>query len=659
MKITVVSNCQGEGLAHCLEQMNPEIVADFCIVTNLQNGTRKIDDILAGCDFLFTQNSILDSVPPEFSHKVFYFPSIAFSAFHPDMTYLRGRRKGGNVETVESLMVIYHSSIAVFGYLHGIPVDQILGFYNPYVFSRLGYIDGWDESRKLLMDEGLKAGMPLNFMFQKWEKLGCFMYSFNHPSLAVISDVAIALLKKAKIPVKNYNCSQFIQDPLRAMPVWPVYPQIAARFGLDGDYAFKRAEPHGVVDLRTFVENSYANYDNYERDSLEPLNFSIDDFNRRLDFSKPLSADKEIDIQSKRSLNPYADIPAHQFWKKSLVNVPIEEVDPVTEPKFKVDQTQKVATAGSCFAQHIARTLKSNGFNYFVTESAPGDMDAETAHLKNYGVFSARYGNIYTVRQLVQLFDRVYGFYKPEDEYWIRKDGKFIDPFRPQIEPDGFVSVEAAEKSRNQHFSAVRSMLQEMDVFIFTLGLTEGWRSRHDGAIFPVAPGVVGVEVDESRYEFINFTSEEASRDLEKFMEQLATVNPKCKVILTVSPVPLVATYEPQHALVATTYSKAVLRVTAEHARTVHSNVEYFPSYEIITGSFNQSRYFQDDLRTVTDEGVAHVMRLFLKHYIDSGGGSTKLLTSDEHVNRSLQHVSNGNKSLFDIICDEEAIAKI
>lgn len=34
----------------------------------------------------------------------------------------------------------------------------------------------------------------------------------------------------------------------------------------------------------------------------------------------------------------------------------------------------------------------------------------------------------------------------------------------------------------------------------------------------------------------------------------------------------------------------------------VHDNVAYFPSYEIITGSYNRGRYYDDGLREVTEE---------------------------------------------------------
>ena len=118
-------------------------------------------------------------------------------------------------------------------------------------------------------------------------------------------------------------------------------------------------------------------------------------------------------------------------------------------------------------------------------------------------------------------------------------------------------------------------------------------------------------------------------------------------MILTVSPVPLIATYEKRHVLVSTTYSKSVLRAAAEVATRQFSNCHYFPAYEIITGNYNRGRYFEDDLRSVTAEGVDHVMKLFIKHYCAAPAGGDDLIHA---VTREIQQVAG-------IFCDEERLA--
>ena len=60
-----------------------------------------------------------------------------------------------------------------------------------------------------------------------------------------------------------------------------------------------------------------------------------------------------------------------------------------------------------------------------------------------------------------------------QDSAWLRKDGRFIDPFRPQLFPNGFDSCDAVKVARLQHLKSVRRVFEECDFFIFTLGLTE------------------------------------------------------------------------------------------------------------------------------------------------------------------------------------------
>lgn len=343
--------------------------------------------------------------------------------------------------------------------------------------------------------------------------------------------------------------------------------------------------------------------------------------------------------------NPYKDIDKQQFWKYAVTQVDLHQLDPVTNPKFKLEKTDKIATAGSCFAQHLANRLANIGYNYYVTEEGTEISDIAERKRRGFGVFSARYGNIYTARQLAQLFSEAVGAYHVQEQPWQRADGRYVDPFRPNIEPEGFPDIKSVIEARRVHLQAVLKMFQNMDIFVFTLGLTEGWINKTTGEVFPLAPGVAGGSFDPEKYEFKNFTVNEILDDMNVFLSVLRRINPKVKVLLTVSPVPLIATYEKQHALTATTYSKSVLRVAAGMLAAQYDWVEYFPSYEIITGHYNMGRYFAEDLREVTPLGVSHVMRSFLKHYAEQKIGVKSLVREPEVKD-------------YVIICDEEMIHK-
>lgn len=339
--------------------------------------------------------------------------------------------------------------------------------------------------------------------------------------------------------------------------------------------------------------------------------------------------------------NPYRDLPDYAFWRRSVSAIEPEEVDPVIAVPFTISPNDPVATAGSCFAQYIAKTLADQGFNYLVTE--PGPL-SDGALNENYGVFPARFGNVYSTRQLLQLFERAYGRFVPEDQIWRRPDGAFIDPFRPQIQSAGFSTEAAVEADRVAHLAAVRRMFETCKLFIFTLGLTETWSSRRDGAAVPVAPGVVGGPVSGAEYRFENLSVPEMTRDLMALIDRLRQVNPAVRLILTVSPVPLIATYEKRHVLVSTVYSKSALRVVAEMVVEQSTGVAYFPAYEIVTGHHTRYRYFDDSLRDVTPQGVARVMALFSRHFLSAGEE-----TVDEDDMSDLI-------ALQEIVCDEEAL---
>jgi len=342
--------------------------------------------------------------------------------------------------------------------------------------------------------------------------------------------------------------------------------------------------------------------------------------------------------------NPYRTQPDHAFWSRAMMQLAIEEINPVANPRFQIGREDRIATAGSCFAQHISRALQADGYNYLVTEG--GSID------RNYGVYPARFGNIYTARQLLQLFQRAFGLFTPAETAWRLAD-RFIDPFRPQVEPGGFDSLEALQTDRERHLEAVRTMFEQADVLVFTLGLTEGWESQVDGAVFPLAPGVAG---DADCPELIkphHFTVQEVIDDLNAFLKLARTLTPNLRVLLTVSPVALVATISDRHVLSATSYSKSVLRVAAESIAKENSDIDYFPSYEIITGPQSRGRYFADDLRSILPEGVDQVMKVFTKNYLGK--------TEPKHLAKVPSPAPTPNAirayaALQAVICDEEAI---
>ena len=345
--------------------------------------------------------------------------------------------------------------------------------------------------------------------------------------------------------------------------------------------------------------------------------------------------------------NPYIKLAPKAFWKKGVAKEDPHSINDIYSKKFSITKDTKIAAAGSCFAQHITRHLKKNGFSVIDEEPAPKDLPKDEHNKYGYSLYSARYGNIYTVRQLLQLAEEVSGERKPDD-YIFEKNGRFFDGLRPTTNPDGFSSIKDLENDRSLHIESVKRVFRKLDILIFTLGLTEMWVSKKSGTVFPTAPGVVVGEFDPDLYKFENAYFNGIIKDFEKFRDIMLTIreNKPFKVLLTVSPVPLAATASNQHVLVSNTHSKAILRAVAG-TLSMRKNIDYFPSYEIVTNPKLASSGFKDDFRTVKNETVEIVMRHFFKDFTNH-----KKCVDIKKISNS--KVENENEE--DVICEDQLL---
>ena len=69
--------------------------------------------------------------------------------------------------------------------------------------------------------------------------------------------------------------------------------------------------------------------------------------------------------------NLYEDLPPRQFWRKAVAEQNVLTTTDLWYKKFDIDLEEKIASAGSCFAQHISKRMLKSGFNYQDLETAP------------------------------------------------------------------------------------------------------------------------------------------------------------------------------------------------------------------------------------------------------------------------------------------------
>lgn len=318
---------------------------------------------------------------------------------------------------------------------------------------------------------------------------------------------------------------------------------------------------------------------------------------------------------------PYKDLPPTAFWSECRAS-PDFAIERLYQPKFTISRTDRIATIGSCFAQHIARRLKAAGAHFLDMEPPPHGLPRAEAARFGFGLFSARYGNVYSPKQLRQLARDSRWRRVDRSAIWRRGD-RYFDALRPGVEPDGLPNAKTVALHRYDHLHRVGRLFRQCDVIVITLGLTEYWADRRTGRAFATCPGVVAGTFDPARHVMRNATYREARADLAAAIRTMRRRNRSLRVILTVSPVPLTATATGAHVLAANTYSKSTLRAVAGDIANGDPLTDYFPSYEMAAMRPDGRTMFEPDLRQVSARGIDLIMARFFAAHPDLGAERT------------------------------------
>ncbi|GEP11652.1 WcbI family polysaccharide biosynthesis putative acetyltransferase [Methylobacterium gnaphalii] len=272
-RIAVIGNCQARGVARSLEVLLPDAVVTLVPTGQLGRSVRTLRALaegLADYDRVFSQ-PITGHFPDGGSAELLrllprarLFPAIVFAAFHPDMVYVGNLSAGRETGLVPSPLHTYHSAITLFGYLRGLSEEQILRLFRDDALAQLGFLDGWDLAAEDLVATSRAIGFDLAPELLRWSRRGAFMHGINHPKLFVMADIARRLATEAGLAPAELPVEAYLADDLLGEVIWPVYPAVAAAYGVSGSYIFKRRAmpkvPPPVLDLSGLVRESLALY---------------------------------------------------------------------------------------------------------------------------------------------------------------------------------------------------------------------------------------------------------------------------------------------------------------------------------------------------------------------------------------------------------------
>ncbi len=275
---------------------------------------------------------------------------------------------------------------------------------------------------------------------------------------------------------------------------------------------------------------------------------------------------------------------------------------PSINPRFQISKNEKIFTIGSCFARNIESLLIRYGADVPVSsfDLPPGEIDYPAAHILNE----------YNAGTILQRIEATLGQFDYGTEKGIEETKQgYIDLFlHIHSKP---VTLERLIERRGQISELYKQLLQS-DTVIITLGLIECWYDTRYECYLNKAPSRTIARADPSRFEFRRMDVDDVYSRMHSAINLLNKKGRK-KIILTVSPVPVEATFSGDDIVAANSYSKSVLRVACQKLKDVFDNVEYFPSFEMVMSGGSNS--FHDDNTHVDGPVVEAVTAHMLKRF--------------------------------------------
>ncbi|MEH6721817.1 MAG: GSCFA domain-containing protein [Aurantimonas endophytica] len=273
---------------------------------------------------------------------------------------------------------------------------------------------------------------------------------------------------------------------------------------------------------------------------------------------------------------------------------------PAINPGFVIAEGSTVFTIGSCFARNVEDALVSAGVEVPTMQfSAP---QSEAPGRVN------RILNQYNPGSMLQAVEAI----NAESHSHALNEGKLgvVDLLlatgsRP-------VSIERALERRGQIRDLYERGLESADTVLITLGLVECWRDDETGLWLNEVPADK-IRAGDTRYSFHRLDVAQSTDLIAQMVEALGTKN----IVLTVSPVPLQATFSDYDCTVANAYSKATLRLCADRIASDFPNVDYFPSYEMVT-LMGLPAFGVDNVH-VSNSVVGNVIAHMVSHYVHRG----------------------------------------
>lgn len=169
------------------------------------------------------------------------------------------------------------------------------------------------------------------------------------------------------------------------------------------------------------------------------------------------------------------------------------------------------------------------------------------------------------------------------------------------------LTKEDAKTSFNLANDIAISAIENSKWLIITLGTAIVYKLESTGDI---VANCHKIESSAFKKEFL--TTDNIVSDFEKTYDHLKNVNPELNILLTVSPVRHI-----KDGLVDNSRSKSILLESVHRIISKNSDVNYFPSYEIMIDELRDYRFYKKDMIHPSQEAIEYVWERFCETYFD------------------------------------------
>ena len=257
---------------------------------------------------------------------------------------------------------------------------------------------------------------------------------------------------------------------------------------------------------------------------------------------------------------------------------------PILSPKEKINYSHNILFAGSCFSKSIAALMTTAKMN--VMQNPNGilfDPFSIARCLKNV---LTEYSC-----QLVDVFRN--------NDYWHSWD---------HHSSFSHYNKNALLTNLQEIRSATTEYLKKADWLVITFGTAYFYSLKEDGRKVANCHKVAGNLFDKNLA-----TSQSIVSEYDHLISTLLKVNPSIKILFTVSPVRHI-----KDGVIENNRSKGRLLEAVHNLVEKHSNVFYFPAYELVIDVLRDYRFFKEDMVHPSVPAIKYVFDEFKKSYFDT-----------------------------------------